>query len=420
MKQLSAVVAGYGMRGETYAKYAITHPEQLVIKAIADPNPVRQEKARRQYGLTDDAIYNDWRDLCDQPKLADIAIVGTQDQMHTEPALALIDKGYHLLLEKPMATTAKECKLIAEAAEKKGVKVVVCHVLRFTQFWYAIKEILDEGRIGTPLSIIHTEGVGHLHQGHSYVRGNWRNSAESSPMILAKSSHDMDILQWLLGKPCNKIQSFGDLHYFRAENRPEGATDRCQDCPHRDTCTYEPTRFYSGLKNNPWRDYVAGVTDATDEQIVEALNTSPYGRCVFACDNDVVDHQTVNMEFEGGCTAVFTMTAFTEGRTIRIFGTEGEIDADMNSNTVRVHTFNDKKTEVLELEKIGQHIDSGHGGGDAGIMVDLLKLIGGEQPSKSVCDVRVSYLNHVMAFAAEESRQNGGQTVDVAAFVQQL
>ena len=314
-----------------------------------------------------------------------------------------------------MATTAKECKEIAEAAEKKGVKVVVCHVLRFTHFWYAIKELLDAGRIGTPLSIIHTEGVGHLHQGHSYVRGNWRNTAESCPMILAKSSHDMDILQWLLGKDCLRVQSFGGLHYFRAENRPEGATDRCQDCPHADTCTYEPTRFYSGLRNNPWRDYVAGVTDATDEQIVEALKTSPYGRCVFACDNDVVDHQTVNLEFEGGCTAVFTMTAFTEGRTIRIFGTEGEIEADMNTDTIRVHTFNDQKVEVLELEKIGQHIDSGHGGGDTGIMIDTLKHVNEQPTSKSVCDVRTSYLNHLMAFAAEESRLTG-QVIDLNAF----
>lgn len=409
MKKLSAILLGHGMRGEAYAKYAVSHPDELEIKAVAEPEVSRRKKAQDAYHIPAEMAFESWEPLCDLPKMADFAIIATQDRMHRDPALKLIEKGYNLLLEKPMAPTAKECKEIAEAAEKKGVKVIVCHVLRFTKFWYALKEILDSGKIGTPLSIIHTEGVGHMHQSHSFVRGNWRNSVESAPMILAKSCHDMDILQWLLGKPCVKVQSFGGRDHFNAENRPEGAPLRCADnCPHADTCMYEPVHFYTQVKDNPWRDVVADTVGATDEQIVEALRTGPYGRCAYACDNDVVDHQTVNLQFEGGCTVAFTMTAFTDGRTIRVFGTKGEIDANMEDNKIRVHIFAgdraDSTTEEIQLDHVGQDISAGHGGGDTGIMIDLLKHFNDEPASKSICDVRTSYLNHLIAFAAEESR----------------
>ncbi len=405
MKKLTAIILGYGMRGSTYARFAVDNPELLEIKAVAEPEISRREKAQKLHNIPDSLAVDTWEKLCELPKMADFAIISTQDNMHYAPALQLIEKGYNLLLEKPMAPNAKECKEIAEAAERKGVKVIVCHVLRFTNFWYTLKNILDSGKIGTPMTVIHTEGVERMHQSHSFVRGNWRNSVESSPMILAKSCHDTDILQWLIGKPCKKVQSFGGRDYFKAENRPEGAPDRCLDnCPHKDTCKYEPIRFYTEMKDNPWRDVVADRVDATNEEIIEALHKGPYGRCVFACDNDVVDHQTVNMEFEGGCTVVFTMTAFTEGRTIRVLGTNGEIDANMTDNTIKVFDFITNTTETYDLDKIGETISAGHGGGDTGIMIDLVKYFTGEETSKSICSIRTSYLNHLIAFAAEESR----------------
>ena len=419
MKKLSAILIGHGMRGEAYAKYAVTHADELEIKAVAEPELSRRKKAQDAYHIPDELAFESWERLCDLPKMADFAIVATQDKMHRDPALKLIEKGYHLLLEKPMASTAKECKEIAEAAEKKGVKVIVCHVLRFTKFWYTLKEVLDSGKIGVPLSVIHTEGVGHMHQSHSFVRGNWRNSVESAPMILAKSCHDMDILQWLLGKKCQKVQSFGNRDHFNSENRPEGASAYCAACPHADTCMYEPVRFYTRAKGNPWRDVVANKVGATNEEIVEALRNGPYGRCVYDCDNDVVDHQTVNLQFEGGCTVVFTMTAFTNGRTIRIFGSKGEIDADMENNIIKIHVFaanrDDSTYETIQLDKVGQDIAAGHGGGDTGIMVDLIKYFNDEPASKSICDIRTSYLNHLMAFAAEESRLTD-TVIDLDAF----
>ena len=408
MKKLTAVILGYGGRGGVaYAPYAIQHPEELEIVAVAEPNPIRRETSRQRHNIPESGLFTTWEELAAQPRMADFAIVATQDNMHHAPALALIDKGYHLLLEKPMAPTPRECKDIMEAAERKGVKVVVCHVLRFTNMWRTIKKIIDEGRLGKIMSIIAMENVGHIHQSHSFVRGDWRNTEESTCMIMAKCCHDMDILQWLLGTKCKQVQSFGSLSHFRKECRPEGAPDRCTDgCPVADSCYYNAVRLYLENQTLWFRRTAAQTIDMpTNEQVLEALKTGPYGRCVYSCDNDVVDHQVVNMEFEDGCTVSFTMNAFNEGgRGIHIFGTKGELVRECDAKTLRFYSFETEKWETIEATGGGNDVTSGHGGGDTGIMVDILSLLRGETPSNSVCEVRTSYENHLIGFAAEKAR----------------
>lgn len=410
MKKLTAIVIGYGMRGQIYSKYAKDFPEEVEIIGVADPVELKRQQAKELFGLSDDLIFCDWKDLIDKPKLADFVIISTQDNMHYEPAMMCIEKGYNILCEKPMAPTAEQCKEIAEAAEKKGVKVIVCHVLRFTEFYKKVKDIIDDGVLGRVMSMNCEECVGNVHQSHSYVRGNWRNSEESSPMILAKSCHDTDLIQWLLGKECTKVQSFGSLTYFNAENRPEGAPDYCiEGCPHADTCYYNAVKLYYDDKENLWFRGIAtgNLTDPTDEEVKEAITTGPYGRCVFACDNDVVDHQVVNMEFEDGCTVTFTMNAFNRGgRNIRIFGTKGELTGSIDTGVIEVFSFETRETTKTDINATGNSITSGHGGGDTGIMVDLVKFFNDEEPSKSICSIRTSYINHLIAFAAEESRVN--------------
>ena len=411
MKKLTAIVVGFGSRSNTYACYAESHPEELKIVAVADPIPQKLEKAKNKHDLPESALFSDWKDLANQPKIADFAIIGTQDNLHTAPALALIEKGYNLLLEKPIAQTTEECKQIVEAAENKGVKVVICHVLRFTKFWYALKEIIDRDEIGDIVSVSHFENVGNIHQSHSYVRGPWKNANEATPMILAKSCHDTDILQWLIGKECKKVQSFGSLAHFTKKNKPEDAPHRCMEgCPHADSCFYDAKKVY--LDKSMWfRDNAFG--EASDEEILELLKTSPLGVCVYDCDNNVVDHQVVNMEFEGGITASLSMNAFNEGgRFIKIFGTKGEITAYMGKNEIDVYSFATKQHKVYELLKVGEHINSGHGGGDEGIMIDTLKFFRGEETSKSICSVRMSYISHLIGFAAEKSRLTN-QVIDL-------
>ncbi len=419
MKKLSAVVVGYGLRGSIYAGYATQHPEDLEIVGVADANPVRRETAKERHNIPSDRIFSSWEELTAQPKMADFAIVATQDNMHYEPALALIEKGYNLLLEKPMAPTAKQCKDIAEAAERKGVRVVVCHVLRFTNIWRAIKNMVDEDKLGKIVSIAAMENVGHIHQSHSYVRGNWRNTAESSCMIMAKCCHDMDILQWVLGSKCVRVQSFGSLTHFRPENRPAGAPDRCiEGCPHGDTCYYNAVKLYYDDKKNYWFRHACTETIdiPTDEQVLEALKTGPYGRCVYACDNDVVDHQVVNLEFDDGCTVSFTMNAFNKGgRGIHIYGTKGELFRECGSKTLKYFSFDTRTWENIEVPPS----ESGHEGGDMGIMKDLVALLRGEAPSKSVCEVRTSCENHLIGFAAEQARLEG-RVVSLEDFVKNI
>lgn len=408
--KIRAVVIGYGSRGAAYSSYAVKYPEKLEITAVADPLENRREYAKKLHNIPDDRMFTDWRELKKQPKMADFAIIATQDSQHLEPAIAMIEKGYHLLLEKPMATTPADCKRIAEAAERKGVQVIVCHVLRFTGFWLTLKDIIDSGEIGKVMSIIHLENVGNLHHSHSYVRGNWRRADESTPMILAKCCHDTDLLQWLVGKPCKKVQSFGSLTHFVKENQPEGAPARCMDgCPHADTCFYNVQRIYFEGGGLQWaRPAVAGTVDnPTDEAVKEALLTGPYGRCVYDCDNDVVDNQTVNMEFEDGTTATLTMNAFGQGgRYVRAFGTKGEVFMISGDEFV-VYSFADRTERRVKVTASGNTIADGHGGGDTGIMVDTVKYFGEGIASKSICDVRMSYISHLIAFAAEQSRLTG-------------
>ena len=407
MKKVTAIVIGYGCRGASYSDYSAKHPEELEIVAVADPIENRRQYAAQLHNIPDTQVFSDWTELAQMPKLADFAIIATQDNMHLEPALAMIEKGYNLLLEKPMATTPAECKKITEAAEKKGVKVIVCHVLRFTSFWTTLKNIIDSDKIGKVMSIVHMENVGNEHQSHSYVRGNWRKTSESTPMILAKCCHDTDLLQWLVGSPCKKVQSFGSLTHFTKENKPEGAPARCTDgCPHADTCFYNSVKLYYDDKDNTWfRGVVAKtVTNPSDEAVMEAIKTGPYGRCVYDCDNDVVDHQIVNMEFADGTTASLSMNAFNKGgRFIRVFGTKGEITMGAG-DWFDVYSFADHQTTQVPISTVGNSITDGHGGGDVGIMIDTVQYFSEGIASKSICPVRMSYLSHLIAFAAEESR----------------
>ena len=411
MKNLTAVVIGYGGRSSNYSKLLLKLSPDAKVAAVAEPIEARRYDAKKDLGLSDEQLYSDWKEIAELPKIADFAIIGTQDNMHYEPALALIEKGYNLLLEKPMAPTARECKEIAEAAERKGVEVIVCHVLRFTKFYKAIKDIIDDGTLGTVVSMECKECVGNTHQSHSFVRGNWRNTAESAPMILAKCCHDMDLIQWLLGKSCKKVQSFGSRTYFCPENRPEGAPDYCiEGCPHAAECPYNAVKLYYDDKNNHWFRGVAThhMEDRSDESVKKAITDGPYGRCVFACDNDVVDHQVVNLEFDDGCTVSFSMNAFNKGgRSIHIFGTKGELVGDMDTGKLKIFDFLTRKTSEIDTKSCGTTIVSGHGGGDGGMIQELIDYFGDGVKGKSICDARTSYENHLIAFAAEEARLRG-------------
>lgn len=402
MKPITAVVLGAGSRGSIYAGYAKEHPEELQIIAVAEPREDRRNMLADSLGLSEEGRFETWQELLNRPRMADCAFVCTLDDDHTAPALKAMELGYHLLLEKPMSNTEEECRAIVDMANKTGRTLAVCHVLRYTPFYMTIKQLIDSGEIGEVTTVNQIENVGYWHQAHSFVRGNWRTIRETSSMLLQKSCHDMDIIVWLMGKRCKRVQSFGSLRHFTPENAPEGAPLRCLDgCPHAERCPYYAPKLYLNMQLTAWPVDVI-TTDLSEEGRRKALMHGPYGRCVYHCDNDVVDRQVVNLEFEGGALATFTMTGLSAdfSRQLKIFGTEGQIQADMGTKEIVLHRFGEeKKTIPLDM---GQEV-SGHGGGDYGIMRDFLHVLrdGGE----SRTGANVSLQSHLICFAAERSRK---------------
>ena len=418
MKKLKVILIGAGNRGGTYTDVMAAMPEQFEVVAVAEPRDSRRERIQEIHKLPDDMCFTDYKPLLALGKIADIALIATMDRDHFEPAMMAIDLGYDLLLEKPITPTPEECIALTENAEKHGVKVVICTVLRYTPLFIKLKEIIDSGRIGKVMSINHEECVEFVHQSHSFVRGNWGNSERSSVMLLQKSCHDIDILQWLLGKKCKKVQSFGALTYFTEENAPEGAPERCiEGCPVGDTCIYNSVKLYLENDSNWFRSAATKLVKSTDEDVKKSLMESNYGKCVFHCDNDVVDHQTVNMLFEDDITVTFTMNAFnTGGRYINIYGTKGEIRAALKGDTpIRVYDIVSKKTE--EIPSSGTDgIVGGHGGGDSGIIVTLYKYMTGDYTGNSVPTIQESCYNHLVTFAADHARK-AGTVVDVEEYI---
>ena len=408
------ILIGGGNRGNSYTKIG-KELEKFELVAIAEPLKQRREYIAKLHGIPEEMCFESWEPLLALGKIADAAIVSTMDRDHFAPAMAAIEVGYNLLLEKPVAPTLEECRAIEKAATEKGVYVLVCHVLRYNKFFRALKKLIDDGRIGKIINIEHTECVGDMHYSHSFVRGKWHNAEESAFMLLAKSCHDIDIIQWLIGKECKRAQSFGALTYFKRENAPEGSTDRCYDgCPYIDTCPYSAKTIYVERKDlgNWLRSSVTRCHEMTDDEtVIEALANTQYGKCVFKCDNNnVVDHQTVNMEFEDDVTATFTMSAFNlGGRRIRIMGTKGTLEANAWDNEITLENLITQKKEKISVNDmvLGDSILSGHGGGDSGIMSSLYDLLCTEVSYDELSNISISVKNHTTVFAAEKSRLEG-------------
>jgi predicted dehydrogenase len=407
---VTLALAGAGMRGTDYARRAVRDGRARIV-AVAEPVKERRASVAAEHGLAPDRVFADWRDLVTLPRLADAAIVATQDGQHVEPAVALTGLGYHLLLEKPMAPTEAGSSAIAEAAERAGVMLAVCHVMRYSAYTRALKELLDTGRIGDVISVQHLEPIGWWHFAHSYVRGNWRREDRSSPMLLAKCCHDIDWLAHIIGRPALRVSSFGGLTHFRPENRPAGAADRCLDCVVEPDCPYSAPRTYLGFAGDPARRHwpLSALTfDPSPEGVREALRDGPYGRCVYACDNDAADQQVVTIEYDGGVTASFTATAFTPMgfRKTRVFGSRGSIDGD----GVRL-TIEDFVTGTREVVEAGEReevsLAGDHGGADQALVDAFVAALAEDDPSLLLSDARTSLASHRLVWAAERARHTG-------------
>ena len=409
MAPVTLAVVGAGNRGNEHGDWALANPARARVVAVCEPREPRRDRFAARHAIPAGASFAGWRELAGRGRLADAVLICTQDAMHVEPAVAFAELGYHVLLEKPMATTEAGCRRIVGVVERAGVLFAVCHVLRYTPYTTLVKQVVDAGRLGQVISVQHLEPVGFLHQAHSYVRGPWRTQGAATFMLMAKSCHDLDWLQHVVGRPIRRVSSFGGLAHFRPEHRPAGAADRCLDCGVEPACPYSAVRFYSRcLERGPGWPLDAVVDDYTEADLLAALRHGPYGRCVWACDNDVVDHQVVAMEFDGGPTGTFTMTGFNAGghRRTRLFGTHGELEGD--GETVRVHDFLTQTTEVLSARTPGDATAAGgHGGGDRGLMDAFVRAVATGDPSSILTGPRESLSAHLAVFAAEQARLEG-------------
>ena len=414
-KRITVAVAGCGSRGQdTYTRILLDMQDKAQIVAAADIDPEKLEGMRKLTGIPVSACYPSAEAMLAQEKLADVMLICTPDRCHYLQARDALLKDYDLLLEKPIAPEAEQCREIGRIATERGRKVVVCHVLRYTPFYQKIKQLLDAGTVGDIVNVQAIESVCYWHQAHSFVRGNWRNAGLSSCMILQKCCHDMDILLWLTGKHCRSVSSYGSLTLFREDRAPQGSALRCVDCGVGDSCPYNAVTFYLDefrRSGDEWPQNVVAF-EPTEEKILQALKDGPYGRCVYHCDNDVVDHQVVNLELEDGATCNFTMTAFTAhgGRTIRVGGTLGEIYGDMKANEIRVMRYG-CKDEVIDVRTLASDF-SGHGGGDAVMVHEFIDLVrGGIEVSPTLTSVERSLESHLVALGAEASRLRHGEPV---------
>lgn len=409
-KVFTFALLGAGGRGSFFAKWILDNPHQAKLVAVAEPDPARRKAIADAHKIPESMQFAGWEQLLARPRLADALVNTTMDRLHAPSAVPALNLGYHMLLEKPMATTLEDCIAIDRARERNGRIVSICHSLRYFVSYVQIKKLLDAGAIGRLLSVDQLEGVNPIHQSHSFVRGNWGNESRSTFMLMSKSCHDIDILAYLINEPCRRVCSYGQLSHFRLDQAPPGAPERCTDgCPHEQTCDYSALKVYLHERAG-WYGAHAGFGGKTIEEKMQLLRTGPFGRCVYRTDNDVVDHQVVAMEFKSGITATFTMTAFDAGgRRVRLHGTEGTIYSAVDSNKIEVRRFRDMATQVIEIPWQG----GGHGGGDNSVISSFVHAMRTENPAAVLTTTSESLASHKIVFAAERSRREG-RSVDLA------
>lgn len=426
-KPVTAIIVGAGHRALVYSELAKTNPELLKIVGVADPNPIRRKKCMEYFGFSEDMCFETAQELATKGKLADTIINGTMDEQHIETSVPLLEQGYDMLLEKPFAVNEEEMRKLVECAKKNNSKVMICHVLRYTPFYYKIKERVASGEIGDIINIQTAEHVSYHHLSTSYIRGKWANSDKChTSMLLAKCCHDLDLMMWIMSetKP-TQIASFGGKYQFKPENAPEGAGTICmKDCPLVDTCVYSTKRLYIDHPDR-WAFYVWDKLEHIDNPTIEdkiALmkSDSPYARCIYKCDNNVVDHQSVLINFESGATGTHNMVGGSAEpmRRIHIVGTKGEIFGNFEESKFTVLKINpspDAHHEECDVEEVDLNVSGdmvgaygGHGGGDERLAEDFVKFIRGEQPSLACTSIFDSVAGHLSVYLADDSREDNG------------
>lgn len=408
------VIVGAGARGNrVFADLIDRHRTGFVNAGVVEPDEARREAFRRRYGIADDRVFPSVREFLAAPRFGDVVFICTPDPTHYTLCRDVSEKGYDILLEKPIATTLADCLALLDVEQTHRNRIFVAHVLRYSPFFRKVREIVRSGELGAIRNVRLSENVGHWHYAHSYVRGNWRRREDSAPIVLTKSSHDLDILHWLLDEPVEAVSSVGSLSYFRPEHAPEGAAERCVDCRYRESCLYSAPRFY--LRDRVGWPYDVPATPDTPENRERAIREGPYGRCVWHCDNDVCDNQTVLLRLASGIHATFELMAHTADntRTLAIRFDTAELWGDLRRGRLRIAHFQGL-AEPPEVEEVPLPVGGdSHGGGDLELLHALHDHLTTGGHDEIVTSLRSSLPSHVLAFLADESRLQGGVPLPV-------
>ena len=422
MKKTVAIV-GFGSRGQMFAS-RIREEGRIELVAIAEVFDAARNVGITQYGLPENMCFKSADEFFAKGKICDAIFLCTQDAQHKEMAIRAMELGYDMLLEKPAACSIEDCIEIRDTANRLGRKVMLTHGLRYAPFFKYIKHTILEGTLGDIVDIDQTENIAYWHFALSYVRGPWRNMANSSPTLLAKSCHDLDLIQWFMDKKCTKVGSFGGLYYFRPEKAPKGAAAHCVDCPEhiRGKCLYNSYEIYPQrvLKQTEQNRIVGGTARLFGRDIYEVIAEKEdiISKCIYHAGNDAIDNQVVNMQFEDGSTAHLTMTAFSANsyRNIKVHGTKGELWGKADENTVHVHIYGEKE-KIIDVgewfNKDNVSLKGGHGGGDHYLLKDFVDYLYDSDQSVTRTTIDVSIASHIIGFKAEESRLNGGKVMDI-------
>jgi len=418
-RPLTAIIMGAGNRGTIYGDYAAAYPQDLDIIGVAEPIVERNDLHAKTHNIADENRFVTWEHVLERPKFADMVIISMPDDLHHEPCIQAMRLGYDVLLEKPMAQSEAECREILKVQQETGRVVGIAHVLRYAPYFIDMRDVVRSGKLGRIVNMQHMEPIEWRHMMHSYVRGNWHNSALTTPIILAKSCHDLDIMRWILDEPCDKITGFGDLSFYKRENAPEGSGDRCLSCAVEEACTYSAKQMYLRDKERIYAIMPVVPYDEPeklDKLILHSLKTTNYGRCAFKMENDQPEHLACAMEFRSGTTATFNMDGFTSyhGRRTRLMGTKGDLVGDGDTFTYTDYMTRKSFTWDISITDVKGYEDSGHGGGDYRFVSDLLNAIYHKDESLLTSTVTASVESHVMGFRIEKSRKGGGvQEVNV-------
>lgn len=398
---------GAGNRARKYLEYILSNPGEARLVAVVDPNELRRDEIAQKCNLPADRQYAAAEEFFAQGHIADAVIIVSPDNCHYAQSVAAINAGYHILLEKPVAQSVEEARDIARRAHQAGVVVNVCYVLHFHPYFIKLRELVNSGRYGRLVSVSHRAPVGIDRASHVYVRSMWGRKEKSGPLFTSKCCHDLDYLLWLTGAHCVRLGSYGTLRWFKEENAPAGSAARCVDCKVEESCPYSAVDLYKRRKD--WiSNFDIKPGETLDDAIDRELHDGPYGRCIYRCDNNVTDRQTVTMELDNGVIVDMTLDVFTtrNNRVTTLLMTGAEIEGD--ESTIRVTTFRPRTTEIYDFsETLNAPL---HAGADLLTVKNFLDAIHG-RPQDSHTSVEDAVESQELCDLIEQSRETSSKSL---------